>query len=117
MNTLNWVKSRTGVYVTEQGSNSSGRWRRWSDGLLEQWCSYVRSAGKIADFTTFVSFPKAFTTTGYYAFVQAGKNDSNSVYRSVSSDLFGRKTTGVYCGWYGESGNAADSMSIYACGY
>lgn len=112
---LNWVKGRTGVYVTEQGSNSSGRWRRWSDGFLEQWVT-KKVTSMVLDWSGFVTFPQAFTTTTYQAVAQPARADDDRINRMAVGSVFGLRTTGVYAGWCKIDGGA-DRLYIYAAGY
>lgn len=110
---LNWVKWRTGVYVVEQGSNSSGRWRRWSDGFLEQWFENYSKTYTAAGQT--VSLPKSFTGSGYFVSVRPFSTDSFSEFefriasRSASSFVVAAHAYGGYA--------VKTGILVYAAGY
>lgn len=44
MSTINKYLSNISSYVVEEGSNSNGKYRKWSDGTLEMWGDFDRSA-------------------------------------------------------------------------
>ena len=44
MSTINKYLSGISNYVVEEGSNSNGKYRKWSDGTLEMWGDFDRSA-------------------------------------------------------------------------
>lgn len=59
--------------IVESGKTSSGWWRKWSDGLIEQ-------GGKTANATRdglTVSFYKSFSSTNYYVLATVTEIDSN----------------------------------------
>ena len=44
MSTINKYLSGISNYIVEEGSNSNGKYRKWSDGTLEMWGDFDRSA-------------------------------------------------------------------------
>ena len=44
MSTINKNLSDISNYVVEEGSNSNGKYRKWSDGILEMWGDFDRTA-------------------------------------------------------------------------
>lgn len=65
LKTLNEFNQRTNVYVTEFEETSSGWWRKWSNGLIEQGGVYVSnsSGGNIGNVT--LTLLKPFSDTNY----------------------------------------------------
>ena len=63
LKTLGWVKEHlSDSVIVESGKTSTGWWRVWSDGFIEQG---GRATTSNSVYTT-VTLPKAFTTTTYY---------------------------------------------------
>lgn len=113
MSTLNWVKNRTGVYVTEQGSNSSGRWRRWSDGMLEQW--FEEDSKKYTTAGQTVSLPKSFTGSGYFVSVRPFSTGSFSEFEFR---IASRSASSFVVAAHAYSGYAVNTgILVYAAGY
>ena len=56
-----YVDDKTSLTVIESGSNANGRYRKWSDGTIEQW-----GTGTVGNTIT---LPKAFPNTNYMVLV------------------------------------------------
>lgn len=92
--------------IVESGKTSTGWWRKWSDGFIEQG---GRATTANASYTT-VTLPKSFTTTTYYV-VGSGERSN----RIETHDMFfvsaRTKTSFTYTGF-----NSV-SVAWYAAGY
>lgn len=89
---LEFLKGRSGKNViVESGKTSTGWWRKWSDGFIEQGGKVVSSTnGQIT-----ITFPKSFSSsTSYFAVKNVGSSYDNALNdRGVS--LFGYTASSV----------------------
>lgn len=61
--TINSYLSKLSNYVTEEGSNSNGKYRKWSDGTLEMWGDFDRSAAITEKAGNLYSSPSPISVT------------------------------------------------------
>lgn len=70
LKTLGWVKERTSnSVIVESGKTSTGWWRKWSDGFIEQGGSITLKEGV----NTTITFLKMYTDTSYTALFMRNK--------------------------------------------
>ena len=113
--TLDALGERTYVVKDWQNSNKTQWYRKWSNGLIE--CGVTITNKATGDWSGEVALPIAFSNTSYDVIVQPFKLNKNAAYRSTSSDVYGKTTTSVYCGWYWGAGSQVDSIFVYVRGY
>lgn len=103
------------AYVVKTWRSGSDWYRVWSNGFKECGFTYKQSSNQTDVFKA-ISLPITFSDENYNVLSQAFKLDKNSGYRAVTSNVYGKTTTSVYCGWYGQ-GQYAIGIYIQACGY
>ena len=104
---------RPSAYVIQSGKGSTFWWRKWSDGLIEQ---YIVTAP--TDYFE-VTFPKAFSNTNYFACAAAtvnvrysnGARASNFYYVSYKETTRARFTKNT------SLDGSTENICIFACGY
>lgn len=122
-NGKNIVRSVNGQNADEKGNanifeawRSGANWYRvWSNGFKECGVAY-QGNNLLADHCEIISLPIAFSDESYNVLAQAFKLDKGLGYRAVMSNVYGKTTTSVYCGWYGQN-NYALGIYIQACGF
>ena len=105
-------------YLVEHTEADDGSW--WADRYSDGWVELnmtVYSPNPTRDYTQFVTFPIEFRDTKYSCLVQCFKDDDDANSRTATSDLFGRKTNGAYCGWFCQWESPITGMIIQVQGY
>lgn len=103
------------AYITQTYHSGSNWYRVWSNGLIEQCITYTSSA--TADFHGTVSLLKSFSNTNYVVIAQAFDLDKEYGGRNTSTDVYGKTTSSVYCGWFSAEGYTKTGISLYCSGY
>lgn len=103
------------VLESWKSEDGSSWYRKWSDGLIEQGVTFTTTP--TSDWSGEVSLPVAFSSEAFDVLAQAFKLDKNSGDRAVTSDVYGKTTSSVFCGWYLNGAAYTTSIYIYARGY
>ena len=104
-------------FVTEQGSNASGHYRKWSNGFIEQW-------GNVATFIAGaegVTLPVPFETVFISVVVNFTSAFSAGEFPSIHAIRIGLTSFNAYKYYRGNgsstTSNANQNFSYYAIGY
>ena len=112
--TLNALNGRDHVVEDWKNNDGSQWYRKWASGLIE--CGVTRTGATTNDWSGEVSLPVAFSSDKYDVLAQVFKTDKNGSDRAATSDVFGKTTTSVFCGWFFQV-TAVNSIYVYARGY
>lgn len=80
-------------------------------------CGVTRTGSATKDWSGEVTLPVSFSNAAYDVIAQAFKLTKNGANRAVTSDVFGKTTTSVYCGWFSSTWVDVTSIYVYARGY
>lgn len=103
------------VIESWRSEDGSSWYRKWSDGLIEQGVTYTQTATN--DFHSEINFPIAFSNESFEVLAQKFKLDKDYKARAASTDIFGKTTSSVFCGWYWGDVTRITSIYVYARGY
>lgn len=116
---LNYLKSNGGgnykVIESWRSEDGSSWYRKWSDGLIEQGVTFTTTPTN--DWAGEVSLPVSFSSEAFDVLAQAFKLSKDAAYRTATSDVFGKTTSSVFCGWYTSGTANVASIYVYARGY
>ena len=112
-----YVVSRDSAYVVEQGSESpSGtayyRYRKWSDGTLEQWIHYPSDAGGATALV--VQIPKAYKNKQW--FCAASESDDTLTSTDTQGAAYSLFTSDKEAGSIRVSRYTSRPFTLYCCG-
>lgn len=103
------------VIESWKSEDGSSWYRKWSDGLIEQGVTLTTTP--TSDWSGEVSLPVAFSSEAFDVLAQAFKLDKNPADRAVTTDVYGKTTSSVFCGWYFGGAAYTTAIYIYARGY
>lgn len=118
LKTLGWVKEHLGdAVIVESGKTSTGWWRKWSDGFIEQGGIFYVEKGNSSS----ISLYTPFVGTDYSVVSTVISNNKASSVLSVKVAPDGRKTNscGVLVTYATSTSGYSDNLNIswFASGY